>query len=374
MIKEGRSLVDNVRDRIKSFTVPSYITYLAIFIGFLIILITRILGQFGTTIFLNASLDSSRYLLSALAQSLAAILAIVLGFSFVAFQLSARLGTHRVFDLILKDWAFWWLLIVYGFSILYDLVLLRMLTEETVGSLVNWINFSVILGFISFAALFPYTHRTIDRLRPEKMIQDIIKIKNDDGDSIKRDTILPIAEIMNNAIRANDPHTLEVGLEELEKLNIERIDSSIDSKDKLEIAKYSINKPYRLAEVAIIENDESAVMEICDSLGKIGLKAIENRWMEVPDDEKAVIIKDTPKIITNTYGIGLPDRGDNYDNIAREIKEVLRIVNKKVIEREWERATKSILSRRGELFVKSREELFSFDVFEIDRDFSSLSK
>jgi uncharacterized membrane protein len=85
-----------------------------------------------------------------MAQSLAAILAIVLGFSFVSLQYSAKFGSPRVLDLFLKGWAFWLLLIIYGFSILYDLVLLRMLTEETVAALVNLINVGVILTVISF--------------------------------------------------------------------------------------------------------------------------------------------------------------------------------------------------------------------------------
>ena len=359
--------------KIKTFISQSYLIYLLLFIAILFIFIFIIIYQFGANIFLNASPDNSRYLLSAMAQALAAILAIVVGFSFVAFQYSAKFGSTRIFDLVLKSKFFWWLLIIYGFSILYDLVLLRILTEETVAALVMWINFSVILTVLSFLSLFPYAHETIDQLKPERIIQWIVKLKTEDVESFKRDTILPVADILNKAIRANDPHTLEVGLEALERLNIDRIESNIDSKDKHEIAKYTTGKISRLGDIAIIENDESAIIEITDSLGKIGLKIIGSRWNEVSEDEVARFKSDKGY----DSGVGIPNKTDNYDKIANEIKEVLSNLTKRVIGREWERATKSILDARGKLLIKSYEEkvLRVFDdVFKISNDFSRLSK
>jgi len=366
-------MINNRIKRIKSFTSQSYLIYLLLFIAILFIFITTIFYQFGANIFLNVSLDSSRYLLSAMAQALAAILAIVVGFSFVAFQLSAKFGSPRIFDLVLKGRAFWYLLIIYGFSILYDLVLLRMLTVETVEFLVNWLNFSVFLCVISFISLFPYAYVTINKLKPERIIQGIIKIKNDDVESLKRDTILPVVDILDKALKANDPHTLKVGLEALEKLNLDRFDSRIDSKDKLEIAKYYTGKISRLVEIALSENDESAVIEITESLGKVGLKTIESRWIEVPEDEIALFKSDR----MYSTGIGIPNKTDNYDEISKEIKEVLSNVGKRVIERKWDRATKSILDVRGNLLIKSHEEgvLRMFDdIFVITNDFSRLSK
>ena len=366
-------MINNRIKRIKNFTSQPYLIYLLLFIAILVIFLMIIFYQFGVSIFSSASLDSSRYLLSAMAQALAAILAIVVGFSFVAFQLSAKFGSPRVFDLFLKDKTFWWLLIIYGFSILYDLVLLRMLTEETIEFLVTWINISVFLSFVSFTFLFPYAFKTIDQLKPERIIQGIIKIKNDDVESIKRDTILPIVDILNKALRANDPHTLKVGLEALEKLNIDRFDSSIDSKDKLEITKYYIGKISRLAEIALIENDEPAVIEITESLERIGLKAIESRWSEVPGDEIARLKSDR----MYSGGVGKPGKTDNYDKIAKEINEVLRDIGKRAIEREWDRATKSILHARSKLRIKSYEERVLeswFDIFELSHDFSHLSR
>ena len=66
-----------INNRIKSFISQPYLIYLLLFIAILFIFIMIIFYQFSASIFLNTSLDSSRYLLSAMAQALAAILAIV---------------------------------------------------------------------------------------------------------------------------------------------------------------------------------------------------------------------------------------------------------------------------------------------------------
>jgi hypothetical protein len=214
------------------------------------------------------------------------------GFISVAVQLSAHIGSPRVFDLILKGRALWLLLVIYGFSILYDLLLLRIIPEGKIDNmiLVSSINFSIFLTFFSFMSLFPYAYNTIERLKPEKIIQGIIIIKYDNEEALKRDVILPIVDIMNKAIQANDPHTLKVGLDELEKLNVDVLKSSkIDSLYKLEITKYYSGKISRLIDTSFNLNDEDSVIEIVDSLKNIGEKSIEMRWSEVPVSEKEKI-------------------------------------------------------------------------------------
>lgn len=206
-------------NKIKGFIRVPYLPY-SLFLSAFVIVSIFIFYQLDKNIYYNISNDSALYLLSAMAQALAAILAIVLGFSFVAVQVLAQIWSPRVFDLILKGRALWLLLVIYGFSISYDLLLLRILPGKNIDNmfLVSSINFSIFLTFFSFMSLFPYAYNTIERLKPEKIIQGIIKIKYDNEEALKRDVILPIVDIMNKAINADDPHTLKVGLDELEKL------------------------------------------------------------------------------------------------------------------------------------------------------------
>lgn len=360
--------------KIKGFVRVPYLPYFLFLLNLFMVVIIIIFYQLDKNILFNISNNSALYLLSAMAQALAAILAIVIGFSFVAVQLSAKIGSPRVFDLILKGRALWLLLVIYGFSILYDLLLLRIIPEKNIDDifLVYLINGSIFLTFVSFMLLFPYAYYTIERLKPEKIIKGIIKIKDDNLEQLRRDTILPVVDIMNKAIIANDPHTLKVGLDELEKLNVDIIKSKIDKSEyKLEIAKYYSGKIYRLVENAFNQNDEDSVIEITESLKNIGITSIKRRWSEVsPDDTERIKNDEIYKSV-----VGMPDKTDNYDNIASEIKNILNYVCIKAIGKKWSRATRSTLNARGGLMVTSRKELVDifYDTFQISNDFSRLS-
>lgn len=366
----GKSLMIN---KIKGIIKLPYLPYFLFLSAFVIVSIF-IFYQLDKNIYNNISNDSALYLLSAMAQALAAILAIVIGFSFVAVQISAQIGSPRVFDLILKGRALWLLLVIYGFSMSYDLLLLRILPGKNIDNmiLVSSINFSIFLTFFSFMSLFPYAYSTIEALKPEKIIKGIIKVKCDNEEALKRDVILPIVDIMNKAINADDPHTLKVGLDELEKLNLDILNSKINSEYKLKIVKYYSGKNYRLVENAFNQNDEESVIEITETLKNIGNTSIRMRWSEVHPDDIARI-KSSGRYKSGT---GIPGKTDNYDNIASEIKNILNYVCIKAIGKKWSRAARSTLNARGTLLVTSHKELvltFFYDIFQISNDFSRLS-
>lgn len=359
--------------KIKGFIRVPYLPYF-LFLSDLFLVSIIIFYQLDKNISYNISNNSALYLLSAMAQALAAILAIVIGFSFVAVQVSAQIWSPRVFDLILKGRALWSLLVIYGFSISFDLLLLRILPEGKIDNmfLVSSINFSILLTFFSFMSLFPYAYKTIESLKPEKIIQGIIKIKYDNEEALKRDVILPIVDIMNKAINVDDPHTLKVGLDELEKLNLDIVKSKINSGYKLEIAKYYSGKTSRLLENAFNQNDEDSVIEITESLKNIGNTSIRMRWSEVSSDEIAQIKSNG----IYKSGTGISGKTDNYDTIASEIKNILIYVCIKAIGKKWNKATRSTLNARGTLLVTSHKELvlsIFYDIFQISNDFSRLS-
>ena len=359
-------MISKIKDSIKT----PYLFYMFVLL-ILLIAVIAIFNCIDENIFYSASKDSSLYLLSAMAQALAAILAIVLGFSFVAIQLSTQIGNPRVLDLYLKSKAFWTILVVYGFSISYDLLLLRIIHEGNIKILVNLINISIFLTMISFMSLFPYAHYTIQRLKPEKIIKGIIEIKSDDVEQLKRDTILPIADIMNKSIITDDPHTLKVGLDELGKLNFEIIKSEKNSALKFEILKYYSRKISRLIDIAFSNNQEDSILEITDSLRNIGIYSVKMRWIEVPSDYKEKIKND------GKNEISLPDKTENYDKIASEIKNNLTYIYIKSIEKKWSKPTRLSLNAKGDLLVTSHEELFfnlMWEIFQISNDFMKLSE
>ena len=78
-----------------------------------------IFSYFG---FLHTDVDSARYMLSALVQSEAAIIAIVVTLSLVGVQLAAQSYSVRVVEVFRKTPDLWILLLIYGVAIFGDWV------------------------------------------------------------------------------------------------------------------------------------------------------------------------------------------------------------------------------------------------------------
>ena len=111
--------------------------------------------------------DSARYLLSALVQSQAAIVAIVVTLTLVAIQLVVSSYSLRAID-IFKKIPMWWFLACYGASIFYGLFVLGLIHEDVPPSefiisysisLESCIYFAYWFGFVTFALLIVYMGR-----------------------------------------------------------------------------------------------------------------------------------------------------------------------------------------------------------------------
>ena len=139
-----------------------------IFLAFVLTFVFRFI--FTGTLF-GGSIDSARYLLSALAQTQGAIAAIVISLTIVAVQVGSQAYSLRTTDLLLRYEFFWLLLALYGISIIYDVVLLNRINDTNIGLLGAEVNISIIMAVIIFWALFPYSKKTIGRLRPQTIIQ-----------------------------------------------------------------------------------------------------------------------------------------------------------------------------------------------------------
>jgi len=124
----------------------------------------------------TGDLDSARYLLSAIAQAQAAIIALVVTLTLVAVQLASQSYSPRVMDLFrsFRNYPFWLLLLLYFVSIMYDVVVLGTLNKINDVLPENRISFAVFLTGFAIAALIPYTRNVINNLKPENVIRQII--------------------------------------------------------------------------------------------------------------------------------------------------------------------------------------------------------
>jgi len=115
--------------------------------------------------------SSARYMLSAMVQSQAAIVAIVVSLTLIAVQLTASAYSPRVIDILKRNPDMWILLGCYGVSIFFGFIVLKLVEGEE-GEVVNqsaiWsigrfsisfescVSLAYWLGAFTFVVLFPY--------------------------------------------------------------------------------------------------------------------------------------------------------------------------------------------------------------------------
>lgn len=245
--------------------------------------------------FLYADIDNTRYLLSAIAQFQAAIIAIVITVSLVAVQLAASTYSARVANIFKTNPDFWLLLILYTGSILYDCLILMILSREISTFYIfisYWLCASAIL------ALFPYVLSMINILNPEVIMRKLLDYIDYKSRSTKkegylagsrplvyyqypeRDPFQPVIDIVRGAFIKGDYETAKIGLRMMTTKVIEIINSCNVEKYKFITGKQNPYNPYKdfsehycglLGELGefFAERDEELTLLIILSLGEV---------------------------------------------------------------------------------------------------------
>jgi ribosomal protein S20 len=224
-------------------------------------------------------------MLSALVQSQAAIVAIVITLTLIAVQLTASAYSPRVIDIFKKNPDMWLLLGCYGVSIFYGFFVLK-LVKETEGGAVSqsaiwslgpisisfefFVSLAYWLGAFTFVALFPYMWNIISLLKSENIIKRLtIEINRDKILNSKEDPIQPIADIIHGSIMKYDLETTRVGLNAVTDQVIEIIDSDTER----EISKLFCEHLVRSGRLAIRREDEGSTVEVIKNLENFGKSA-----------------------------------------------------------------------------------------------------
>ncbi|RLG26032.1 hypothetical protein DRN85_04135 [Methanosarcinales archaeon] len=204
--------------------------------------------------FLHTDVDSARYMLSALVQSEAAVIAIVATLSLVGVQLAAQSYSVRVVEVFRKTPDLWILLLIYGVTIFWGLGVLKLIESGSSqpGGLSNLevhISFAYYLGVFVFVALVPYILSTLDLLKPSTVIkvlaegiteESILSAIDEAPDKVHgKDPIQPIVDIVRVSLMKSDYETARAGLSAIEDRTIHIVKSleeseQISDKTKLE--------------------------------------------------------------------------------------------------------------------------------------------
>ncbi|RLI82511.1 hypothetical protein DRP07_05100, partial [Archaeoglobales archaeon] len=236
--QEGSKM--SLLDKIQSYKNRTMLRYLTVGIRVLfkylvtgVVVILIALFFYYNNFFYNFSAENERYILSALVQSEAAILAIVISASLIAMQLAASFYTPRVIE-IFKSFKenpdLYALIFLYIITMGHTLLVLKSI-DESGGELTEKLKISTIfsfsLGISCFSALIPYVTRLISLLKPStiinvlssritefKVVEGYKNVK--EGDVISDDPFQPIVDIILGAMKKYDHETTKNGLKAIE--------------------------------------------------------------------------------------------------------------------------------------------------------------
>lgn len=307
--------------------------YLLIY-NLLIILSIFFFHNFG--LFYNDP-DSARYMLSALVQSEAAIIAIVITLSLVAVQLASQSYSARFIDIFKKTPDLWILVCIYIISMIHGLGVLKLIEARgfiNQFNLENHISFSYFLGIFAFVSLIPYIWNTFNLLKPStvmKLLSERITnqtILSAIGERKKNgnenDPILPIIDIIRSSLMKYDSETVIDGLNVIRDRYNQLIENkTIEKKEKEEISNHIFIHLTRIGNLAMSKEYYSIVVEVSNNLNKCSLIAATQEL------EESIIIA------LKFFGIiGKASFENESGNMTENLLESIRNIGKVAAEQE----------------------------------------
>lgn len=267
--------------KIKSKTplwLKRWIFYLVIYI-IIVIPIHLILSHLG---FLYTNLDSARYMLSALVQSEAAILGIVITLSLIVMQLAAQSYSIRIADLINKNSHDFIILIsIYGVAIFYGLLILKLIGDFNLKNFELFINIAYYFGIFAFFALIPYIDNTINMIKPytiiyllsEEITTDKIlySINEKQEKAEDKNPVQPIIDMVRSSLMRYDYETVREGLKVIgDRTNYIFENETLNRENEEKISKYIFDHLTKLGKLTVRREDEDSIVEIIVNISKIG--------------------------------------------------------------------------------------------------------
>ena len=308
--------------------------------------------------------DNERYLLSALVQSLAATIALVITLSLVAVQLAAQSYSPRVIDAYKKNPDMWILLCIYIITIFYGLGLIKIVELDISGiNMEGAIFVAYFMGFFAFVCLVPYMLKTLDLLKPSTVIkllaeeitkERVIEALEKDGEISEKDPIQPIIDMINESLERNDYETVRNGLSAIKNSAVSIFEKThIDKKEEWKIASYLLAHMERIGIHAIKKENEDSAKIVVLNLAEIGKKTADQR-----------LGTSTIKVQSILRKIGTNAVDKDLEMTVWEVAEALEYIGYKTAERKLQYETN--YSEDGlKSLMKSAEDKNWYEIVEI---------
>ena len=316
--------------------------------------------------------DSARYFLSALVQTQAAILAIVVTLTLIAVQLVSSHYSTRVIDIFKTDPAIFLFLFFYGASIFFGLFTLLMIGAEhpdtSISRLIgDRVMFAYFFGFSTFAILFPYISAMFNILNPaniikklsynidEKNIVEYIKsleeYKKDRTKPIKEDPVQPIVDIIRSSLIKHDFATTSSGINTITNRVIK-----VMNPNEYKISKHFCDHFEWIGKLAVNSGDEESVIEAIKNLEAFG---------ESTAKKESVVT--TAEVAKCLRLIGKPAAEKKYGDATRQAILSLRSVGKTAAENLLEGAVWQVARSIGAVGLSAEENGLREEVWQAAR-------
>ncbi|WP_406656194.1 DUF2254 family protein [Methanolobus sp. ZRKC2] len=299
--------------------------------------------------------DNERYLLSALVQSLAAVIALVITLSLVAVQLAAQSYSARVIDVYKRKPDMWILLSIYIITIFYGLGLIKIIGLGVLSNYTEGAIFTAyFMGFFAFICLVPYMLKTLDLLKPSTVIkllseditkENILESLKIDEEIEDRDTIQPIIDMINRALERNDYETARNGLTSIANSIIFIFkNTQFESEEEAKLSNHITLHIERLGIQALNKQNEDSTLSAIVNLERIGTQACNNGF------SKAVL-----KTIDALEIIGKNISETDFENLLQQNIKALGEVGAKAIKKNYEDEAQAALTALMDEGAKAAE-------------------
>jgi hypothetical protein len=304
--------------------------------------------------------DNARYMLSALVQSLAAVIAIVVTLSLVAIQLSAQSYSSRVIDVYRRTPDIWILMSIYVTTIFFGLATIWIIGTDSfllngVLSLEFLIFAAYFLGLFAFVCLMPYIWNTLALLNPSSVIsllaEDITEEKRstigpgvEAGETEKKDPLLPIIDIIIGSMMKYDYATMRIGSVAI----VNRANELLNKENGKKFARYLYDHMERVSRLALKREDDEACFISLNILSNTGIKIAEKEWK-----------RETEKAMEILHEIGIKSAENEWERETEIAIKELHEIGIKSAENEWERETEIAIKELHEIGIKTVENKWS---------------
>ena len=323
--------------------------------------------------FLHTDVDSARYMLSALVQSEAAIIAIVITLSLVGLQLSSSSYSARVIDVFKKTPDLHILIVIYGIAIFYGLGVLKLIKTANpqlcyteficLANLEVHISYSYYLGIFAYVSLVPYIMNTLDLLKPFRLIKILsqkITKKNImrgilEQNCCENDPIQPITDIIVISMTKYEYETVKQGLNSIaiksaEILKKETLEKEVKSAEGA-ISRFIFNHLETIGRIAVSRKDDISIQETIVTIGIIAEHSAKQK-LNYPVYDATILLG---------Y-IGKAAAKQKLEEAVKLAAQILAKIEKYTVEQELSGCPSEVVESLRLIGISASEERQNFDV------------